>query len=264
MPKRRSVLPVFSFFLILSFLFYVIFQTRTGQEILGYIDTFSKPLRGGIFTVFAATGGETSEVERLQEEIHALKNQVASLKEQDKEIRALRDQFAVTSPSSQELLPTQIVGFKSYLPGFNLPEQLIINRGERDGVKKDAVVIYKNNLLGKVAIVRQNLAVVDLTFKNEFSITATSLETGALGVIKGKGDGQLTLENVVLSDTLKKGDLVVTKGSTNSEGVGASPGLVIGEIISIDKKPSALFQTAKMKTPLDVTKLSTVFVLITK
>ena len=240
---------------------YVFAQTSFGKAVTGTGELLLLPLRHGVFSVYAAaTQSELSPLEQLEEKIVELEAKLASTKEQEKEIAALRDQFSQPTPHPRSLLPVRIVGMKAFIPGFSLPEQIVIDKGGKDGVPKGAVVIYKNNLLGKISTTQDHIAVVDLTFKRDFSITATTLESGALGVVKGQGEGELLLDNVVLSDTLKKGDLVVTKGSTNLDGAGATPGLIIGKIVSVEKKASSLFQTAKVEGPLDITRLSTIFV----
>lgn len=260
MHRRGSFTRVFFSFLLLSFFVYAFFQTALGDDLSGVGELVISPFQRVIFAAYVNGSGGPTEVEKLQNKIRELEERLALTKQQNKEIQALRDQFAVTSPRSSSLLPAQIVGLKAFLPGYSLPEQIIIDKGQSDGVKKDAVVIYKSSLVGKVSLVRSHLSVVDLSFKKGFSITATTAETGALGIVKGQGDGELLLDNVVLSDTLKKDDQVLTKGSTSSDGIGASPNLILGKVVSIEKKPSSLFQTAKLARPIDVTRLTTVFV----
>jgi cell shape-determining protein MreC len=99
-----------------------------------------------------------------------------------------------------------------------------------------------------------------ITNKNQ-SLTAEDNNTHAVGVIRGKGDGILVFENVVLSDTLQKGDMIVTKGDEKIDGTGYPPELVIGTITSIDKKVSDLFQTAEVESLIDFTEITTVFVI---
>ena len=71
----------------------------------------------------------------------------------------------------------------------------------------------------------------------------------------------MILDNVLLTENLKNGDLVLTKGDVNLNGEGFLPGLIVGKIISVEKSPSALFQKAQVEGLVDVTKLSTVFVI---
>jgi len=106
------------------------------------------------------------------------------------------------------------------------------------------------------------LSVVDLLNHKGFSFTAKTTATHALGIMQGTGTETIVLNNVLLSDTLQKGDIVVTKGDINSDGLGFPPDLIIGKIISINKKASALFQSAEVERLVDVTRLEMVFVMM--
>jgi cell shape-determining protein MreC len=88
------------------------------------------------------------------------------------------------------------------------------------------------------------------------------LSTQALGVAKGQGGGGIILDDVVLSDTLQKGDLVLTKGDIDSHGIGIPPDLIVGEITSVSKFPSDLFQKASLKSKIDSSKLNKAFIVV--
>ena len=262
MPKRRSSIPVFVFFSFLSFFFYVLSYTPIGRGLISILDTAFQPLRSGVFSAYAATRGEPSEVQRLKDQNAELLAKIASLESQQKDMQALRDQFQTTSPATSTLLPTRIIGLKAFLPGISAPEQIVIDKGSKDGVKTNDAVVYKNNLIGKVIVANDHVSLIDLVFRKGFSVTATTGETKALGISKGQSQGSILLDNVVLSDTLKKNDIVVTKGSTDSDESGIPPDLVIGKIISVDKKASNLFQTANVQPQIDVTRVSTLFIVL--
>ncbi len=71
----------------------------------------------------------------------------------------------------------------------------------------------------------------------------------------------MLLDNVLLSEQLNVSDIIVSKGDIDTEGKGFPRNLVVGRVTSIEKKPSALFQTARVKSNLDMSKLSLVFVI---
>jgi len=70
------------------------------------------------------------------------------------------------------------------------------------------------------------------------------------------------LDNVVLSDSIAVGDYVVTKGDLTIDNSGYPPSLIVGKIISVEKKSSDLFQRGKVKSLVDFSRLSTVFVVL--
>lgn len=259
--QRSGTLVVFVFFLFTSCFLYIIASTSFGQGLVGFFELGTVPLQQKIFRVYADNNKPT-ELQKLKEENLSLLSQLTRYKEQDKEIQALRDQFAMTTPDSQSLLPAQIIGFRSFIPGVSLPDQIIIAKGKKDGVKNGSAVVYKNNLIGKVALANGHISLIDLSSKKDFSLISTTLQTNSLGISRGQGHASILLDNVVLSDSLNKGDLVVTKGSVESDGSGIAPGFTVGKIVSIDKKASNLFQTARVTPLTDVAHLTTVFVVL--
>ena len=114
--------------------------------------------------------------------------------------------------------------------------------------------------MGKISEVNYGFSKVSLLTNSSFSTTAKDLSTNAMGVAKGQGGGELILDNVVLSQDLKVGDLIVTKGDMDISGIGILPNLIIGKISSINKNPSSLFQIAKVKTLVNFSDLSKVFI----
>jgi rod shape-determining protein MreC len=174
--------------------------------------------------------------------------------------KALRDQFTTTSINNKNLIAANIVGSPSFIPGVTMPENYILDKGEKDGIKTGQFVIYKDNLVGKIVQASKNFSKVDLLTNQNFSVTAQTVFSNATGIVKGQGGGEIILDNVVLSQSLNKDDLVATKGDLDVRGAGILPNLILGKIISVNKNPSSLFQSAKIKTQLDFIHLSTVFI----
>ena len=205
--------------------------------------------------------GTSNRIKKLEAENLDLVSRLSDQKKMQNENSALSDQFQATFPKSSDLLPADVVGAPDFIPGFSLPETIIINRGTNDGAKVGQAVVFKNNLIGKITKANNFLSEVTLVTNSNSSFTAKTSSGGVLGVVKGQGGGQIILDNVLLSDDLKNSDLVLTNGDINTNGEGYPPGLVVGKIISVDKRPSALFQRAQLETFLDFSKLTTVFIL---
>lgn len=200
----------------------------------------------------------------LEKENLELKKQLVSQKTLQEDNQALRDQFQSRAVPSSTLLPARVVGAPSFIPGVSQPEFLILDLGIKEGVAVGAAVIVGNTLIGRIVAVAPHRAKVALLTNGSFSLTAKTLpknqsHQSALGVVKGE-DGEIILDNVVLSDALTVGDSVVTLGEEGIEKNGIAPNLILGNIVSIDKKSSALFQNAKLKNNIDVVRLSLVFV----
>lgn len=174
---------------------------------------------------------------------------------------ALKDQFQKGTIRSLNLLPAKVLGSPTFVPGVTIPQEFVIDKGRKDGIAVDQAVVVGDSIIGKIIKVSDNFSVANLLTNPDVSLTAKT-NRNALGVVKGVGDEEVILDNVVLSDDLEKGDLVYTKGDINENGNGVPPDLLIGKIVSIDKKSSSLFQQASIQSFIDVSKLSDVFILI--
>lgn len=260
MHKKKSFF--FRVFLFVFVSFLIIFLSRTPflQSIFSFFTPIllipQKLLVGGGST------GQGSTIDKLREENRFLSKKIVDQKNLENEVKALRDQFQTTTLTTSELLPAQIIGSPSFIPGVTFPEYYILDKGEADGVKVAQTVVVKNNLVGFIEKTSYHTARVAVVSQKDTSFTAKTSTTGAIGVVRGKGNGDIVFDNVLLSDTLKASDLVVTKGDVSLQGTGIMPNLVVGKIAAIDKKPSALFQVAKIQSLLDFSHLSMVFVVI--
>ena len=120
-------------------------------------------------------------------------------------------------------------------------------------------------MVGRIALVRGGVSKAQLITDRSSLFTARSVSYSdgreSSGVARGEGVF-LSYGNVLLSEVLKPGDVILTKGDISEEGTGFPPNLIVGKIVSIDKKPSDLFQKAKVESPIDFSDLDQVFIII--
>jgi rod shape-determining protein MreC len=262
--QKRNFISYFLVFFILSLL--IVGASKTG--LLNPLDSFFKtilsPVQSITYQTFAkVTGfGQNAEIQSLKAENLILAKQLIDQNKLIGDNKALRDQFQTANPKSPNLLPAEVVGAPGFVPGLSVPEILILNRGTNDGVKNGDAVVYENNLVGKITQVSANLSSVMLLTNPSSQFIAETLETKAQGVVKGQGGSEVILDNVILSDSLKKDDLVVTAGDINLQNNGFPPDLTVGKIISISKNPSDLFQKADIQPLIDFNNFETVFVVV--
>lgn len=264
MRGRRKSFPVFVVFFLLSLFIFLFSQQGRLEGVTGVLQAITLQIQRSSFRFFHSysIGERGSELEKLKKENRSLQVQVVKIKALEKDNQALRDQFAITTPRSKTLLPAFIVGMPAFLPGVSIVDEIIIDKGSRDNVKVGNSIVFKDNLIGRVVKTSPHLSVVDLLNHKKISFTAKTAVTGALGIIEGTGVEAIVFKNVLLSDALRKGDLVVTKGDIQSDGLGFQQNLIVGKIVSINKKASALFQSAEVERLVDVIELEMVFVMI--
>jgi rod shape-determining protein MreC len=250
MHKRAQIFPLFFLCLILSGIILLFSNTFFGQLVRGFFEQVTVPVQRTVFSLLHNAPQEESQTFVEKQDLQSLQ---LKLKELEKENGALRDQFETVSPNPRSLIPVQVIGMHD--------DAIVIDKGSNDGIKTGMIVVVKDNLVGRISQSSSHLAIVNLVSDRTISFTAETVKTEALGVSRGKGGYQIFLENVVLSDKLEKNDLVKTKGDIAKDGTGYPPGLIVGKIASVDKRASALFQTAEVRSLLDLSRLSMVFVM---
>jgi len=259
MQKGTKLFSVFVGFFVISAIIFGLSKTNIFSAPASLISSIFSPVQSGFLNF--AIGIRSTSNNNLKNENLGLISEFSDYQKLKEQNKSLLDQFQTLNPKSSTLLPAEIVGAPSFIPGLSSPENLIINRGSRDNVKVGQAVIFKNNLIGKIGKVKSNLSQVILITNSDSSFTAlTGGDSNILGVLKGQGGGEMILDNVLLTENLKNGDFVLTKGDVSLSGEGFPPGLIVGKIISVEKSPSALFQKAQVEGIVDVIKLSTVFV----
>lgn len=268
MKQKKSIAPfVITLLLALLIVFITVFlQGALVQTILEKIFSPAQTTTYIISTKFQSLGSD-KKIKELQVENQYLLEKLVNQKELQKENKALKDQFQTAGVNSQTLLPAQVVGAPGFVPGVSIPQYLIINVGSDNNVKKGQAVIVQNIVVGIIESVSKSLSKVRLITSKQSSFTASLISSKkdsseeVSGIIKGQDTELFLLDNVILSDTIEIKDIVLTKGSLQENGKGYPPNLVVGSIVSIEKKPSALFQSAQVKSPLNFSNLSTVFII---
>lgn len=263
MKKKENFVPVFIFFLVLSILIFGLSQLKLFRNFLGIIGEVLSPIQRITYQSFQSITNSKKDdsLKELKEENSKLIRQLVNQKLLEKENSALRDQFEASNPKSTNLLPAKILSAPSFIPNVSEPSVFIIDKGESDGIEIGDAVIYKDSLVGKVTQTTSRLSKINLITNSSSSFTVKTIRANAIGVIKGEGEKQMVFDNILQSSDIKESDLIITKGDLDIKGKGYPSDLVVGKIISVEKKPSALFQKAEVVSLLDFANLSTVFII---
>lgn len=262
MQKKSSSSNYFLFFLFLSLIILGLSKSGIINPVSSVFENLVSPIQKVSYDFYSGftNFGESSQIKDLKQQNLTLTKKLVDQTKLIQDNKALNDQFQTQSIKSLELIPSDVIGAPGFIPGTSVPETLILDKGFSDGIKKGDAVIYQDNLIGKIIKVSSSISEVMLITNNSSSFTAKTLTTQSTGVISGQGGGEMILDNVVLSDTLEKQDTVLTKGDINQGSGGFPPDLIIGKISSISKNPSDLFQKAEVKSLIDFTKITKVFI----
>lgn len=144
----------------------------------------------------------------------------------------------------------------------NWEEVLVINRGEKDGVKPDMVVVAEEGLVGYVESVTNTTAkiVTILDPGNTVSVRTTRTRDS----LTCKGNSSLSNENKVKLTKIPT-DLVLVEGDKiETSGLGGryQKGIPIGDVIKFTIKKNPVENEAIVKAYVDFNKLETVAIIV--
>lgn len=202
-----------------------------------------------------------SSIGQLKDENHRLRSENiellarnAMLNDAQNENVVLREQLELLPRSQYELIASNVV---SQDPN-GLGNWIEIDRGSDDGVEVGmSVIVSKGVLIGRVQEVNAGNAKVMLLTNSKNTINATTAEKGARGIVKGEYGLSIVLDMVLQTDEINVGDNVVSVGA----GGEIPRGLFIGTVQEVHNSEDNLFQQAIIASPLQVSKLHTVFVI---
>jgi rod shape-determining protein MreC len=143
-------------------------------------------------------------------------------------------------------------------------QTVAIDKGSSDGVRRNDPVINAEGLVGKVKEVASGSAVVTLITDPDFAatgITANSQEPGSVSPAVG-APGDLLFELVDNASNVRRGDLIITAGTSSSRLSSLYPrGIPIGTVSRIDIGGGELDRRIHIKAAADLRRLDLVQVL---
>lgn len=264
MQKRNNYTLYFAVFVVLSIIIFALSKTGILNPVSSIFQGIFSPVQKLTFTTFSniTNLSQNSELSNLKSQNRILTQKIVDQTKLQQDNKALRDQFATQNPKSSNLLGAEVIGAPAFIPQVSYPEVLVINKGKNDEIKVGQAVVFQNNLIGKIESASDSTSTVILITNSSYSFTAKTLSQNSQGVVKGQGAGSMIFDNVLLSEDLKKDDIVLTKGDLKENGVGLPPDLIVGKIKQVSKNPSDLFQKGEIQSYLDFTKLNKVFVVV--
>ncbi len=252
--RKRIIVTI----IILSFFSLIIFIYKNSKPVLffeGLVQSFFSIPKSVIYSLGKKENDK--RVRDLTQKNLKLQQDLVNYEILKKDNEALKSQFDISGETSQNLVAAKIIGFQG---DSRLPSQFIINAGQKDSIKPGMTVISQKYLIGRVETTSKNYSLVVTPFNLKFKVLAKFPKTNANGIILGKSD-LLLFDGVVITDTLEKDGIIVTKGEVDSNGIGIVPDLIIGKIESISKNETSPFQSAQVVPIVDYSKLIDVFVI---
>jgi rod shape-determining protein MreC len=127
---------------------------------------------------------------------------------------------------------------------FVFPAEIVINKGERDGLREGMAVLSKDLfLIGRILSTRDDTSTVMTIFNLKSKISVVAESTGEIGILEGGSVPYVFLKYIPSDSKIKRGDRVLTSGYSDFY----LRGIEVGEITKIEKIPDSLFLKIAVK-----------------
>lgn len=175
---------------------------------------------GSVFTALRQLADLKKENEILREKVKNYEILQRTNVEIKKENDRLKGQLDFSQKLEQKNYPAQIIGRNA----DNLFSGLTINKGSRNGIKKNMPVLAIQNgtagLVGKVVSVGLFTSVVMPVYDSKCTISCRIQNTRDIGLVSGLGNEETDLRMLYIKkrvlDELHIGDVVVTSGENQN------------------------------------------------
>lgn len=209
------------------------------------VDFFTLPR--DVTTLMQQNAALEAKISQLQTENLQLKQQLV----ETEILYALLD-FARDNPENQ-YVAASVIG-KDPSPFLNY---LIIDHGSDNGIFKGMPVVTEQGLVGRIDAVTASAARVQLITDAGSTVNIRLQDSQSEGQVSGSVTGDLSLERVSASVTVKDGELVFTSGLG-----GSFPAeILVGQVVSPEVKENELFQTASVQPSVDFSTLRAVLII---
>jgi rod shape-determining protein MreC len=221
-----------------------------------------KPFRD-LFGWFGDTLDAKSQRDKLRAERDALRRQVAELTVENSQVRQ-RAGLAAQNGSGGMSRYSPVEARVYQRSPSTWDQTVLINKGSSDGLKVDQPVLNEAGLVGRIEAVSDGNAQVMLLTDPNFGVSAKvakSQEPGTIGPVEGT-PGDLLLDNLAKPQDVRKGDLIITAGTTTQRLRSPfPPGIPIGEVSRLEIGEGPLDRRIHVAPAADLRRLDLVEVL---
>jgi rod shape-determining protein MreC len=194
------------------------------------------------------------ENRHIQEEVRRLKRENADLRESTQTLERLQRLLLLKAKVPAPMIAAEVVAYSSSA-WFRT---IVINKGQRDGMRKGLPVMTWEGVVGKVMRISSTSSVILLVIDRNSSVDCLVQRTRTRGILEGEGGGRCFLRYVPRTEDIQVGDHIVTSGL---EGI-FPKGLSMGEVVRVEKKAYGLFQEIEVMPSADLSRLEEVMVLV--
>lgn len=160
----------------------------------------------------------------------------------------------------------ELLGFRKILPYTTIPAQvigrdptnwsnsIIIDKGATSGIRVNKSVISTRGLVGRVLELGQHSAKVLLITDPNSKVGVLIQRNGQGGILVGRPDGKCKMLYIALDSDVQPKDKILTAGF----GAIYPKGILVGEVVKVEREPGRLYKCAIVRPAEDMAKLEEV------
>ncbi len=268
-PSRRRSLALFAAAIAVQVMLLAL-QIRRGQQVrlirVWAIESVSPLGRGaawsvegvrGLWSNYVALRHAREEDEQLRAEIAELRMRNAQLESRAAEADRLANLLGFRDEHTEvQMVAARVIG-ASPDPASHI---VLIDRGSRDGVRRDMGVITPEGVVGKIFAVYPDTSQVLLLTDKESGVGALMETSRVQGPVRGTGEPSLMLEYISNEVKVEPGDKIVTSGQDRI----FPKDLPVGTVAQVQPDRHSPFQKISVKPTARLDGLEEVLVLLTR
>ncbi|MEV0492482.1 rod shape-determining protein MreC [Streptomyces atratus] len=203
------------------------------------------------------SGERHNRIAALEQQNAALKTRLGSDDRNRSRVRELDKLLKKSAVGQYGIKAAEVIAIGA-AQGFSWT--VTIDAGSNDGLGRDMTVINGDGLVGRVTTVGPDTATVLLANDPDFTVGTRMEKTDELGFATGQGDRPLSVQFLNGRAKVKKGDRLVTFGSSRNKPF--VPGVPVGEVVRVDPSGGDLTRTVYVRPYVGFTRLDIVGVVV--
>jgi rod shape-determining protein MreC len=235
---------------------------NVGADVFGPIERVTHDVTDPVSSLFdSITGGPSAQ------------NTIASLQQQNAELRAQLSEAQLSKAAKQQLAQLlqldaggyRIIAANVIAAGGDYSDTVTLDVGRRDGIEPDETVLNGTGFVGTVTQVSEDTSTVLLADDASSVVGVQMAGSGQIGEVTGtgksmSGSGMLRLSLFDANGGLQPGQEVVTYASVNDRP--EVPGVPIGTVVSVSDSGGSLTQNALVRPFVNFTTLGVVGIVV--
>jgi rod shape-determining protein MreC len=190
---------------------------------------------------------------KLQTDNEQLRMELTQKSEDAAELARLRQLMDLQATPIGKTVVARVVGKDPSQGG----QYLTIDKGTRSGVVRDAPIITREGVVGRVTSAGKLFSVVQLIVDSQSGVGFIVRSSRRLGILKGTGGAELEMEYIDDDNDIKQGDELITSGQDQIY----PKGLPVGVVVSVAPRQGGNFKVVHIRPSVNFGRLEEVLVM---